>query len=385
MNLLDCTRCGKCKEVCPSYLVFLSESYAPRGRLYLSESLKKKILTDSRTIRERLLSCLLCGACVAKCPSGIDVPSAVCEVRERLKKTLKIKLAKYFSLYPGFFFSLLAKISKAPIVKSIFKTKAFEPIQRFTQFELKESNLGGLKIFSKLKSSGRVALFLGCTTYYLMPEIAHAYANILSRLNYEVLIPPQRCCGAPLLASGYRKEATEIARKNIEIYSSFKLDGVVSPCPTCFHYLDRVYRDLAGDSIRMIKFEEFLSAYPSQASEPKSRGRVVFHLSCHSLNYLNESEALLKNLERISKLEIERGDGCCGFAGLFSFLFQRQSMDITRKKVLEYDEANMIITSCPNCLIQFRFAMKDKEVLHYSEFINKISEGEKNATEGIKV
>jgi glycolate oxidase iron-sulfur subunit len=40
----------------------------------------------------------------------------------------------------------------------------------------------------------------------------------------------------------------------------------------------------------------------------------------------------------------------------------------------------MIITSCPNCIMQFKFTMKDKKIFHYLEIINKIltERGEKN-------
>lgn len=378
MNLSECNRCGKCREVCPSYSIFMKESFSPRGRVLLLRSFNKKTIADSKELKERVLSCLLCGSCINKCPLEVDVPFIVYEVRQKLRKSLKLRFFKYFSLYPEFFFILLSKLNSFKMIKSFFERKNLLSLERFSVFSPNVSKPKGLQIFNKIKPSARVALFLGCSTNYLMPSITDSLVNILDELNYEVLIPPQKCCGAPLLASGFRDEAVALAKKNLETYSSFKIDGVLSPCPTCSHFLSSVYEELVGKRVSIIKFEEILSNLNLKFPLDRPEGKIIFHSSCHSSNYLKEGDQLVEKLREISQFAIEKREGCCGFGGLFSFLFEKESMDITKQKVLEYEKAQMIITSCPNCIIQLKYSMKNKEILHYAEFINKIIKGEQN-------
>lgn len=378
MNLSECNKCGKCREVCPSYAVFLKESFSPRGRAFLWKALKNKTLNHSKSMEERIMSCLLCGSCINKCPLEVNVPSLVYEIRDKTQKNLKLQLFKYFSLYPRHFFYFFNQITKISFLKTIFARKIFSSVDRFSLFEFNNHTQRGLQIYNKLKPSGRIALFLGCSTYHLMPSLTNAVVNILNELNYEVLIPPQKCCGAPLLASGFREQAVKLAKKNLEVYSSFKIDGVLSPCPTCFHFLSSIYEELVGKKLRIIKFEEFIGDLGLKPTSQAQEGTIFFHNSCHSSNYLKEGDSLIKILKELSGLEIEKREGCCGFGGLFSFLFEKESMDITKQKVLEYEKAQMIITSCPNCIIQLKYVMKKKEILHYAEFINKIIKGEQN-------
>jgi len=61
--LTECTKCGKCKEICPSYELFLNESFSPRGRLRLVRALAENEVMPGNALKQRIFSCLLCGAC----------------------------------------------------------------------------------------------------------------------------------------------------------------------------------------------------------------------------------------------------------------------------------------------------------------------------------
>ncbi|MEJ5227725.1 (Fe-S)-binding protein [Thermodesulfovibrio sp.] len=372
MEISECNKCGKCREICPSYRYFLNESFSPRGRTQLYNFLKEGELSESKELRERIFSCLLCGACFSNCPLQVDIPFSIYNLREKMRKNPKLLLFKYFSLFPGLFFSLF-RILKTKPIKNIVKRQNLIPaslIDKLVPFERKKTQRESLKIFNQIRPKGRIALFLGCSTNYLMPSISNALIKLLSKSKYEVVLPRQNCCGAPLLGAGYREEAMRLAQKNITLYNSFNIDGVMTPCPTCAHFLKDVYDKLTGNSIKILNLDDLIDIKEITGNE-KSEKKIFFHLSCHSKNYLKEEASIIKLLKKTG-IEMEKKEGCCGFAGLFSFLFERQSMDILKKKVLEYEKADMIITSCPNCIIQFKFTMNNKEVLHYAEFIEKI-------------
>ncbi len=380
MNFVECNKCGKCKNICPSYSIFLNEAFSPRGRVQLISYLKENKLTESRSLRERVFSCLLCGTCSNNCPLDVNVPYLVYEARERMHKGLSGLLFKYFSLYPGAFFSLIRTLNQIkPIINLLKKQKKLPTnfLEKFSFFPNKKFDNEAFRIFNKVRPKGRVALFLGCTTNFLFPSISEALINILISADFEVIIPKQYCCGAPLLSAGFKEDMIKLARKNIENYNYFNIDGVITPCPTCAHFLSGVYKDFTGEEIKVLKLGDLISdiTFHQTLSTNYHSLSTIFHVSCHSKNYTKETESILSLLK---DFDITKKDGCCGFAGLFSFLFERQSMDILEKKVLEYQKADIIISSCPNCMIQFKFAFKNRRILHYAEFISNIVKGDKD-------
>ena len=69
----SCTKCGMCKDLCPSFRVLKNEAVSPRGHAIL--------LTD-KIIDKVIYSCTLCGACERKCPLNIKICDAVMNARE---------------------------------------------------------------------------------------------------------------------------------------------------------------------------------------------------------------------------------------------------------------------------------------------------------------
>lgn len=301
-----------------------------------------------------------------------------------MKKDFDKYIFKYFSLYTSSVFALLRILNRFSFIAdriphSYLREKAVSVLKRFSAFQQLPKLTEFPKIYSKIKAKARVALFLGCSSNYLIPSIGESLLEVLNLLNYEVIIPNQHCCGAPLLAAGFKKEAVALAIKNIKLYNSFNIKGVITPCPTCAHFLKDVYKELTGQGINILSLAELLESDKDALETTSSFGvKSIFHVSCHTENYTGDSEKIL-NLLKISMPEIEKKTGCCGSGGVFSFLFEKQSMEIVEKKVLEYEKADMIITSCPNCIIQFRIAMRGKKIMHYAELIRKnLKKGENN-------
>ncbi|MEN2986223.1 MAG: (Fe-S)-binding protein [Thermodesulfovibrionaceae bacterium] len=357
LNIEYCAKCGRCNEVCPSYKVFLNESYSPRGRVRLISALKNKELSETDLLRRRLLSCLLCGSCLL-CPVGISIPQYIYETRANMSKALNLYPFKFFSLHPDLFFSVLKTIS--PLLKFF---KRYQ-IRKLSYFRI-EKEKNSLKIYSKPLAKGRFAIFFGCSTNYMLPSLKQSLISLLNKFGYEVLIPKQHCCGAPLFSAGFKKEAVALSEKNLKIYNSFSIDGVLTPCPTCAHTIGELYKNYVGENIKVMNLSKVLE----DSFELKSSQEAIFHISCHMKNYVKDDLNLSKLLKNSGFL-IKSEDGCCGFAGLFSFLFERDSIDILNKKVLKYKNVDMLITSCPNCLLQFKFVLR-KNVLHYVEIFNE--------------
>ncbi|MCZ7670626.1 MAG: heterodisulfide reductase-related iron-sulfur binding cluster [Chloroflexi bacterium] len=56
----------------------------------------------------------------------------------------------------------------------------------------------------------------GCSTMYYEPFIGKAAVAVFEHNGFEVLAPPQNCCGLPLLSNGEFKAAEQYHQHNID-------------------------------------------------------------------------------------------------------------------------------------------------------------------------
>jgi glycolate oxidase iron-sulfur subunit len=100
----------------------------------------------------------------------------------------------------------------------------------------------------------------------------------------------------------------------------------------------------------------------------------VYHDPCHlkyGLGIIKEPREIIRNIGiDLLKTDEER---CCGFAGVFCFSHKELSRGLSEKCLKNYtkSEAEMIITSCPGCIIQLTKEVRDKPVLHLVEVIEE--------------
>ena len=93
----------------------------------------------------------------------------------------------------------------------------------------------------------RVALFVTCLGDTILPEVGKATVRVLERLGHEVVFPDeQTCCGQLHANSGYRGEATALARRFVRVFDGF--DAVVAPSSSCVGMVREVYPELARES-----------------------------------------------------------------------------------------------------------------------------------------
>ena len=180
----------------------------------------------------------------------------------------------------------------------------------------------------------RIALFVTCIGDTVVPEAGKATVQILERLGHEVVFPAaQTCCGQMHANSGYRGEATALARRFVAQFESF--DTIVAPSSSCVGMVRELYPVLAreaGDD----RFERDVHALVPRVFElsellveqlgvtdvgARFPHRVTYHSTCHSLRVTRVGDAPLRLLAAVDGLdlvELPGAEECCGFGGTFS-------------------------------------------------------------------
>lgn len=394
-ELNSCVRCGSCKAQCPTYIEDPTEGMSSRGRVALLNKFTKGQLRASRKLDERIFSCMLCGACNNLCPLGINITDAIYDGRKRLrgfnnKRRLFSFIAKVSLKKPARFFRVLKIIEGVNEVFPFFKIQPFKVMD----IRLPDSALSdGPSIFKAAKPKGRIAVFAGCTVNLIYTHIGISLIESLNAMDYDVILSKgEVCCGAPLMGIGMQKDAAEAAYKNLALFKNFNVEAVIGLCPTCVHFIKNEYKKIIGEGIdNAVEITQFFidkiqkAEDRTQNTDKKNNlssdichlGSVIYHDPCNSFYNLNITAEPQQILKALGYRLIDSEKGCCGFGGTFRLLYQELSEGILEKRVEEYKKADMIVTSCPNCILQLKSKIKDKQIVHIIEVIGKSIRGDK--------
>ncbi|HBY92609.1 MAG: (Fe-S)-binding protein [Ardenticatenaceae bacterium] len=241
----------------------------------------------------------------------------------------------------------------------------------------------------------RVALFVTCIVDQVYPEIGEATVRLLRRAGCEVDFPmAQTCCGQPFFNSGFRSEATHLAKRFVEIFEDY--DAIVAPSGSCVTMVRIEYPHLlhqwpgweqralavAAKTYELSEFLVDVCDWRPAGTHPD--GVVTYHDSCHMCRLLGlrtEPRTLL-DAAGTQRVEMRESDRCCGFGGSFSVRMPAVSNAMTREKLAQAQAAGatMLVTADPGCLMQLRgVAAADRVPLqprHLAEVLDDMLEAQ---------
>jgi Fe-S oxidoreductase len=307
---LICARCGYCQQSCPAYVELGWESAGPRGRMAVAlECAQGRPLTPEAA--RRVFECTLCGRCRAVCATRIDTGEVWHELRAgaiRAGLTDDWPLAK-----------MRANLKAA---HNITGEAAENRLLWQEELDLAPADLN-------LRRGAGVVYFVGCVAS-LYPQgrtIAQSLAQILALAEtpFTTLGGEEWCCGFPLLGTGLRDEAAELARHNIAAVTALGAGTIVTTCPSCFHMWRDVYPTLADgmQHLRVLHASELLAELlADRALSPQAlEERITYHDPCDLGRNSGIYEAPREALRAIPGLElVEMADHheralCCGGGG----------------------------------------------------------------------
>jgi len=387
-NIYHCIKCGLCIAHCPVYKELLVEEATPRGKVQLSRYLSEGGLELSEEVKEAFFStCLLCGSCVANCPSGVHGDHLFSGVRWRAvqrygidwkKKMMFQLLASNWKMSTSAWFGRWArKMFGGPWIESKLNAGALnvERIPAFNEKPFSETVPEVVK--PEGEARGRVLYFHGCATNHLYGDIGQAVVDVLKKMGVEVIIPKdQSCCGLPIFMSGDRETSLQCIRETLKIFARSDVDAVVVDCATCGAALKNEYAHLLRDLRQLgekvtdeeIQAAELLSAKMQDVTVfidahkewlPKLDGngkkiRVTYHDPCHLVKGQKisaEPRNVLKAIPGVEYVELPGANDCCGGGGSFQVEHAETSRKITKRKVDSIREtgAQILATCCPGC------------------------------------
>lgn len=390
-TLRACIHCGMCLPSCPTYLVTGSEAESPRGRLYLMNAFRQGRLDSPKQLSDHLDLCLGCLACTTACPSGVDYESALMESRQALaphqpwlKRQIKRWLLKHLLPSPGLL-NIMGRGLKISQQLGLFQLarqwKLFRlfgsKLQQATAFTptvtaLQPITTGGVYGENKL---GKVALFTGCIMNTLYGAVHQASIAVLVKQGYQVVIPPQTCCGALAYHGGEVDIAQQLARKNMALINPDAFDWIVVNAAGCgaslktydHWFKDHVvsHRQAKAFASKVVDILELLAHHPLAHPLKPVEQHVTYHAACHLHHAQRVTDAPIHLLEQIPGLTITPltdATLCCGSAGVYNLAQPEMSMAILQDKLhhIAATHAPVIATANPGCMIQLQAGLDQR-------------------------
>ncbi|BCR03531.1 (Fe-S)-binding protein [Desulfuromonas versatilis] len=393
-DAMRCVRCGACANVCPVYQTVGGHVF---GHIYIGAIgiILTAFFHGLDKAAEIVRACIGCRACVAICPSKIDLEGIILHLRsvvgdEEGIGTAKSIVFKKVMRNRKLFHSLVraGSLLQKPVSKgerTIRHLPAY--FSSFTEWRtlptIAEKPLRDQfdSVAKKLdKPRYRVAMFGGCANDFIYPEMGVSLIKVLNHLGVEVYYPQeQNCCGIPALYSGDRETAVELAEQNVKAMLAENPDYIVTTCPTCTMALKRDFVEHLQDNPVWAQKAEELSAKTMDVSAfivnvlgeaaafqgKAAAEKVTYHDSCHlrrGAGVWQEPRELLTTSGK-ELVEMAHADRCCGFGGSYSFTSHPNiSKQITRDKVedIEKTGAATVAMDCPGCLIMLRGALEKR-------------------------
>ncbi|MFX1420104.1 MAG: (Fe-S)-binding protein [Promethearchaeota archaeon] len=366
-TLNKCQNCTTCSGYCTVNPSFNGvETYSSKGRMLVSRGIMKGDLNISEKIVDILYNCSKCGLCFAQCFQDLEFHEAILYLRHKIAEN---------NLVPEIFHTATSNIFEHGDPSAIPTTRRLSRVKNYNELNLptKAENL----------------CWLGCTVATRTPKTAESFINILKHvdIDFTMLGEKEGCCGYVLISAGLWKEANKVAMSVIERVQKTKAESLITPCSGCYYTFTRLYPEILDIHMpckilhtsqffeKMIKNEK-VKLNPLDIS-------VTYHDPCSLGRHSKVYEAprnILKSIPNLKLKEMPMNRNyarCCGGGGgLWSFnnIVSLESTQTRLKEDFVPLEVNNLVTACPQCQLNFRFASRMKNYTKGSLKIYDITE-----------
>ncbi len=356
-----CNGSGDCRKLvsaggtmCPSYRATKNEKDTTRARAnalreFLTAS-EKQNKFNQKELYEVLELCISCKACASECPSNVDMATLKAEFlyqyQQKNGSSLRTKLFAYNaalnkigSIFPAITnFILNQKWIKNSL--GIASQRTIPALHSYTFFHWYQKNKQQYIVKNPIKT-----LYLFCDEYTNFYDVQTGIdgLELLSKLNYQVLIVKHEESGRSFISKGFLKQAKEVINKNIAIFKDLVTENtpLIGIEPSAILGFRDEYLRLATDknvakilSKKTFTIEEFFkneidlgNIQPNLFTDENCTIKIHGHCHQKSLSSIDATQVML-SLPKNYDVKI-LNTGCCGMAGAFGY--ETEHFDISMK------------------------------------------------------
>jgi glycerol-3-phosphate dehydrogenase subunit C len=340
-SLDQCIKCNICTTVCPVSAVtdlFPGPKYeGPQAGRFR----KPGQASPDRSVDY----CSGCRVCNMVCPTGVKIAEINSRARANLVSqgeiSFKHRLRNNLIARP----ELLGKIGH-PLAQVGNYLLESNPARRFMEYTLGIHHSAPLPKFSNqlfttwfqnhpqpTAAKRKVVYFHGCSTQYYEPRIGRAAVQVLEANGCEVIVPPQNCCGLPMLSNGEFAAARKYHETNVRSLVQYAQQGIpiIGTSTSCTltikneapELLDMDDADTNLVAMDIYDFNEYLLLLHEEGSLNLNFAALplslVYHIPCQYRAH-RIGKPGLEVLDLIPELEIvDSQAACCGIAGTYGY------------------------------------------------------------------
>jgi Fe-S oxidoreductase len=365
LDFYSCADCGRCSDNCPANAVgrplsprFLSikaRDYAFQHYPMMGATGNGKPLIGGIYSDDEIWSCTTCGACEEECPLLIENIDKIVDLRRGM-------------------------IDDGNVPQSLQKPlKALESRGNpYGKLEKKRAEWATAKEFQAncpvpiLDKSGAGTLFFvdSITSYDdRMQSIARSTARILHSVgeNFGILGARERDSGHEARRFGEEMLFTTLRDRNAEAIEATGVQRIVTADPHAFNALKHDYKDVPPvEHISQVIARKVRDGIIKFHSVRDTDDVYTYHDPCylgrHNQVY-DDPRSVLDAIPGLNRVEMSRTRDrsfCCGGGGLMLFYepTEEQRMGVKRVQMAADAGANVIVTSCPFCMVNIEDAIK---------------------------
>ncbi|HPA14189.1 MAG TPA: hydrogenase iron-sulfur subunit [Desulfobacterales bacterium] len=347
-DIFACQDCGKCSSAC---------SLAQMGKPFSPRVVANSVIAgdiESPTVIENIWACLTCGLCYERCPSAVNFPEFIRDVRHVLSKSDRAG----HETHGGFFQSMMRTL---------------------TSPDLKPEHWEWLPNDIRSNPDGKVLFFGGCAPYFdiffrrhLGVRTRKILVDSLRLLNFfdiePALLSDERCCGHDLLWSGDQENFLKLAALNVESFHHLGIEEVITTCPECYRTLKHDYPEHGVEiNFKVTHLYEIIEKEISKGAVDfkKMDQSVTFQDACRLSRMERMADLPRKLLSRLKPKGFQEMKDhanaavCCGncsWIGCDSF---SKALQVQRLRQAHDTGSNLLVTACPKCQIHLQCAMED--------------------------
>lgn len=351
----QCNGAGDCRKsnaiggtMCPAFKVSHDELMTTRARA----NVLREVLTrgtgsdksDTEALKQMLYSCLACKGCKGECPSNVDMTHIRARVLQRLydqhgtpfRSWMVARMAaiEHLGHLVRPLYNLFATWQpSALIIKKIVSFAPERSIPTLSRKTMRQQVLA-----ARLKpqhKKGRVYLFADEFTNLQEAQLGLTFAQLLTNLGYEVVVPKSAESGRAAISKGCLHLAAQYATQNVRQLSPLVTEEtpLVGIEPSCILSFRDEYPDLVPSHMRSqaeslgrncLLYDEFIMREVARGNITPDQFRsdpveIWLHGHCHqkALVGIEKTAAMLRLLRGCTLHVIP--SSCCGMAGSFGY------------------------------------------------------------------